>query len=866
MAISCYDFACFGQWFCMRSLYLILISAMIAMCISLAIAQTDSRKTTPTRTARPTSATPKPTVKPTPKPNSTSKTNTNAAAVNERSALEKLNAITDDTEKAAAARAFIDKFPNSRRIKQVREMIAVSELSLAETAIRNNDVATAVRLSRSAIAELPEEISGDLFSTRLAKLPLTLFFAGDQPGAIEIAKLLESRVNKSSSRLRTIAEFYLNVENGTEARRVIELSLDIEPESAATYLLLGLAERIDFRFVQSAAAFAKAIEFDPSNTDAKRGLAEIKRADGDAAGAAELYREILGSEPDNVGARNGLVLALLENGDKAGDEMLERELATTPDNVMLLGGAAYAYASRNDGERAVDYGQRAVTADPRFIWSHIALARGLLLRRDPVSAEKVLLAARRFGNFPSLDYELASVRSALGFYREAADDLARSFTYNDGTISTRLGGRVERSSTSFDDLIGHERRASIFAPTAADSPSNAATMLALLRFRSITRADQIDSGAAIAAARDLVGSADSMRMHRRLFAAQVLLEKGADAEQTLELIRGGTADIDTGLDADVPAAAILANELYESRGIAIRRGEYIRIPEVPRQTLSAVLRGRVESMSGQALAKLGRNDEAIVRFRRAVGVFPADSSWLRDANWKLGMALEAKGKESEALEAYIKSYAGGPADVFRYRLISLLYRSIKGSAEGLEERIGPDPLPQTATVATEPSRTVTPTPTPDSEYDDEPIPTPTVESSPMPTPEPTPDDDDEPKPVPTAAATPLPVSSPTPDARSRSRVVATGESCEFYVSEELMTLRSNGGGLALIVGRKDDGDITDLTVTPSNEDDILVRREMVAGVTSRAVYVISSKSGRPGLYYVRLDLPCARRDVVIQVR
>lgn len=873
---------------CMRFLKLTLIVAVIAAFVSLAIGQTDRSRTTAARSSNPSSAKPKATPKPTPKPTVTAKPP--AVRNDEKADWDRLNEIADTEEKLVAARAFVEKYPRSKRVEETREMIAATEFRLADAAMKNGEIAVATGRSKAAISDLPEKVSDEFFTANLARLPLNLFFAGGQAESIEIAKLIEQRVSSDAARLRTLAEFYLNVENGTEARRVIDMSLDIEPESTVSYMLLGLAERIDFRFTESAAAFAKAIEIDPANTDAKRGLAEMKRATGDTAEAARLYREIIESEPANVGARTGLVLALLENGDREGDEMLERELGAMPDNVLLLGGAAYAYASRNDGTRAVEYGQRAVSADPRFIWSHIALARGLLLQRDPVSAEKVLIAARRYGNFPTLDYEIATVRAALGFYREAADDLARSFKYADGKVSTRLGGRVDRSSTRFDDLIGYERRASIFSPTAADSPTNAATMAALLRFRTEADRDVIDNDSITAAARELIGSGDAMRIHRRLYSVQRLFEKGANTEETLAIVRAATEDVDAGLNADVPAAAILANELYDSRSLAMRRGEYLRIPDVSRQTLSAILRGRIEELNGQALAKLGRNDEAIVRFRRAAGVLPADSSWLRSTNWQLGTALEATGKESDALEAYIRSYAGGPVDVFRYRLISQLYISLKGSTDGLEERIGPDPMPASAVVTPEPTQTPTPTPDDDEEPSPSPTPTPVPDEeeqddedeptqTPSPTPTPESEDEDDPKPTPTPidddddeeekpapTPTPTPVETPGGDTSLRSRVVSDGEACEFYVSEELMTLRSSGGGLALIVGRKDDGDIADLAVTASNADDILIRRENVPGVTSRAVFVISSKSGRPGLYYVRLDLPCARRDVVVQVR
>src|SRR5204863_5817692 len=121
---------------------------------------------------------------------------------------------------------------------------------------------------------------------------------------------------------------------------------------------------------------------------------------------------------------------------------MAKSLEANPGNVILLAGAAYWYAAHNDGDKAVEYAQKAIAADPRFIWSHIALARGLLAQNKPVEAEKMLLAARRYGNFPTLEYEIASARLGAGLYREAAEELARSFSLKDGMIQARLGGRV----------------------------------------------------------------------------------------------------------------------------------------------------------------------------------------------------------------------------------------------------------------------------------------------------------------------------------------------------------------------------------------------------------------------------------------
>src|SRR5206468_8457526 len=105
-----------------------------------------------------------------------------------------------------------------------------------------------------------------------------------------------------------------------------------------------------------------------------------------------------------------------------------------------LAGAAYWYAAHDEGSQAVALAQKAIETDPRFIWSHIALARGLMSQKKPVDAERTLLAARRYGNFPTLEYEIASARAAAGLYRDAIEDLSKSFSVKDGVVHANLGG------------------------------------------------------------------------------------------------------------------------------------------------------------------------------------------------------------------------------------------------------------------------------------------------------------------------------------------------------------------------------------------------------------------------------------------
>ena len=878
------------------------------------------------------------------------------------------------------------------------------------------DLPAAFEYFKASAADAPIPIPDELFNDALSKFAANLYFRGGRDEGVMIARMIEPKADTNAAQLLIIAGFFMSVENGTDAKRLAEKALVLEPNSATAYQTLGLANRIDFKLDDSAAAFARALEIEPDSLTARRGLAEMKRSLGRSDEAVTLYREILAKDGTNIPAQTGLILALFEAGKRPDAETeLARSLEANPGNVVLLAGTAYWYAAHEENDKAIDYAQKAIAADPRFIWSHIALARGQLNKKDPIAAEKTLLAARMYGNFPTLEYELASARVASGFYREAAEELAKSFSISNGVIHTNLGGRVPRESKDFTDIVSYERRASIFAPTAADSPENATKLTALLELRSELDSANPRPDIVANAADNFVKGDDKMKVHRQIFAATQMLEKRVALPKVIELSRAATANIDAGLDVQNPSIAVMAGELYESRAIAAVQGRYISVPDVPRLTLGTILRGQIEELSGWAAFQMDDPAAAVVRLKRAISVLPADSAWWRSSTWRLGAALERTGSDAEALDMYIKSYRsnGGP-NAISYGVIENLYKKIKGNTDGLGDKIGPKPtaLVPTQTVAkiTEPTAEakIEPAPVPAPTTDDsikptpkidlppgvpvriEPVSTPEIKADPTPdttvkdvprnpeipssvpvaTPEtvkaettskpvaipatlPTADEtkaaatpdampkatletspevqktpeekpastspantskelfptvvitipppgaakttavepDTKSDPEPTRIAekpiaepkltpsdTPTPAPTQTPETKpgentvasdSRPRIVETKpelKPCKLTASEESIAIQTGGSDLAVIVGLEDDGDLTGLTAVSSSPQDVAVRRETIAGVNARALFVVRSVSTKVGMYQVTFELPCGKKEIFVKVR
>lgn len=763
----------------------------------------------------------------------------------ENAEWEKTLEIEDTFLRIEALGSFIEKFPKSKRLGEARKTLAELYVGAGNLKLAERDPAAALAYFRKAIQAAPEPMPDSLFDEAFALLPQELFFRGEAASAMELAAEIESRIKNDVSKLLRLAEFYLVIENGSETRRIALDAIDRDDSSAAGYQLLGLANRLDFMLEESAVAFQKAVERSPRSTAARRGLAEAKRSLGKADEAVAIYRSILADEPENAAAATGLVLALLESGpaddaEKALNELLER----TPTNVILMGTAAYIYAAKGEAAKAERLALRAIAAEPRFIWSHIALGRALTMSGKPLEAERTLLAARRFGNFPTLSYEIAVARASAGLYRDAAEELANVFTFDEGLLRTRLGGRISYTGRNFIELLSPERSASIFTSAAPDTEENAGSLAALLRFHLSLNAPDVSDEVLVNDARSLAAGSDPMATHRKIFAASQLLERRRAVNEAAGLVRDAVAGADRALDVPDAWAAVFASELYEPRRLALQRGEFLNPLNVPRSTLSAILRGRIEDLMGWGALENGDTEEAILRLRRAVGILPADSAWWRQSMWRLGTALAVAGKNDEALDAYAKSYKSSGASALRYKTIAALYLQARGTLDGLEDLIGPNPSPDPAALPAD-----DPSGKPPSDR--------SAENRDAAAENETGPDNAQGKdarPDKTSA-------SPNPSEKAGG----TG-SCTIILDEDSITLK-RGRRSALVTMRTDDRrDVTDAEAFSPAADDVSAARWMTpSALRDKAVFVISANGSAKGEYYLEFRLPCGRKELKVTI-
>lgn len=609
-------------------------------------------------------------------------------------------------ERITLLKAFIANHPTSVALPRAHELLVVARAMLGDKKLQAGDAEGGIELFRAAIAEAPNDVPDRLFIDIISRIPLNLFFRGQRNAAFETARQAEAMAKGNPKRLVALTQFYLAIENADEAARLAEAALQLAADSAAAHQALGAARHIALRLDDAESEYARALTLDPKLGAARIGLADLKRATGKSDEALALYREQLKAEPQSNAARAGLILSLLELGKKdEADTELKSALEDKDQarNLSLLVGAAYWFIAHNDNARGLELAQRAIAIEPRYSWAEIAMARGLVATGKTLLAERALRYARQFGRFPTIDYELAGVLANMGLYDEAAGELARSFTLKNGEIQTKLAGRLDAHAASFAELLAPERRAAIFQSTAADTDANAKVLKSLMAFKAGLDQPEAKEDDLVALAQDFIKGDDGMRTFRQVYVAGKFLKKGIALATVVELMDQATSGVEAALSAPSATVAVQAEELADSRANALAQGTTPDVPDAPRTALSGILRGRIEDIAGLALFNLDRPSEAVTRLRRAVTTATEGTPLWRSSMWHLGAALEATGKNDQALLYYIKSYVSGPPDAARRSVIENVYKKVNGTLDGLEDKIGPG-----FAASTSP----TPTPTP----------------------------------------------------------------------------------------------------------------------------------------------------------
>ena len=616
----------------------------------------------------------------------------------------------------AYLREFLDAYPKSKSRARAIELLISTHAALGDQKLKNGDNAGGIEQLMRVIDEADVNITEELFTGVIAQIPMNLYLRGERDAAFKAAKNVEAKFGSDPKRLLAVASFYMGIERAAETVRIAESVVKVAPDLAEAHRLLAVGHHISLRLDDAVAGYKRALELDPTSKASRASLADLYRASGKNEEALALYNEQLAADPKDRAARAGKVIALYELGraDEA-NSTLEAALADEPRNLPLLAGAAYWLAAHDNYEKAHELARKAVDVESRYTWAQIALARSLVGLKRPIEAERAIRTARQYGKFPTLTYELANVLASMGLYEEAADALRESFTIKEDRVHTYLAGHLPANEPGFLELLAPERRAGFYQATSADTAASAKAMKALLAFQgaiTVPEGEKINEAAAVAAAKEFASGTDGMRVFRQTYAASRLIRYNIGLDTALELIAEAKKAADDGLKIPLLTMAVQADEYRELRARSIAAGNVPDVGEAPADVMANILKGRLEDLHGWALFNQEKYTDAITHLKQAAEITPAETPAWRTAVWHLGVALEQSGEKTQALDAYVKSYRGGPVETVRRSEIERLYKSINGSLDGLEDRIAGIAPAATGTTETTAVSSSSPEPNP----------------------------------------------------------------------------------------------------------------------------------------------------------
>lgn len=606
-----------------------------------------------------------------------------------RAAYDAAMAVAEPTERISALQRFIQSYPQAEQATAAREEVVRGFAALGEVKLGAQDAERALAYFKQAIAAFPPQMDDKFFDETASRIPLAVSVRGYRAEAVTLAREMDARFAKDAHKLGVLGEFYLTVEDAGDALRVLKTAAKLAPEDARLRRALGAAYRVNLKLSEAADEYRAAIKLEPDDKRATYELANLERGRGAYEEAVRLYKRQLEIDPQHAGAVKGLALVYVAQGKRelAGEALKKAAQMSGGPDFYFQTQLAFAYLTRNQVADARQAADAAIAAEPRFSWARMAAAEVDLAEGKYFDAERNLLAAQNYANFPTLAFTLGKVYLTVEDFDGAVEQFNKAFRYSGGKFKATLGGVLELETDSLAPLLARERQAAIFKFEPTTSEVEFQIIEALTRVDAGLRGNRPSSGLVSGlvlsqsaskrqnaelerAVNDFVQAEGSRRQFRALYAAQRLIKSGQLLEHALRLADGA-------LDAAETATA--------------PEGSLRDYPNYDREGRLRLFRGRAGEVKGWALQRLGRVAEAIATLQAAAEEYGPLPERKR-ALWRLAAATEAAGREQEALDLYLAAYeppdkSARTADLNR-SVIEALYRKLNGSLQGLDERIG----------------------------------------------------------------------------------------------------------------------------------------------------------------------------------
>ena len=161
-----------------------------------------------------------------------------------------------------------------------------------------------------------------------------------------------------------------------QALPALQLSLELDPESADGHYNLGLLHQKMGHAADAAAAFRRAVALDPAHAEALNTLGVLSAQDGAAAQAIDYLTRALKARPGFAAAHRNLGLVYAQQGNfTQAEESFRAALKIEPRNAEALNDLGGVYLKTNRLREALPLFQQAQRENPRLIQAYLNAAR-----------------------------------------------------------------------------------------------------------------------------------------------------------------------------------------------------------------------------------------------------------------------------------------------------------------------------------------------------------------------------------------------------------------------------------------------------------------------------------------------------------
>ena len=195
-------------------------------------------------------------------------------------------------------------------------------LFLAMQELENGRLKEARERAEQILRKNPRSIDALVLKAQVAMLD----FEADK--ALSILRQAQSNAQNNAYISTLLGQTLLMLQRITQARRELESSVLLDPESTQAYISLGWATALQDDVTASESAFQNALKLDPQDPDAHSGLALIRLAQGNNAEAQRELDQALKLDENNL---PGLLLKVTIKEQEAHDssQKMLRELFDT---------------------------------------------------------------------------------------------------------------------------------------------------------------------------------------------------------------------------------------------------------------------------------------------------------------------------------------------------------------------------------------------------------------------------------------------------------------------------------------------------------------------------------------------------------